>query len=98
MYRLGVETFCDRVTLAWAAANRPGAAMQWRALLSLARSWKPPTLPLSGEEVTAAGVPHGPMVGAVLREVEAWWVDSDFTLDKLSIIERLKSVVQGMVY
>lgn len=98
VYRLGVETFCDRVTLAWAGANRPGAAMQWRALLSLARSWKPPTLPLSGEEVTAAGVPQGPMVGAVLREVEAWWVDSDFTLDKLSIIERLKSVVQGMVY
>ena len=72
--------------------------MQWRALLPLARGWTAPTLPLNGEEVAAAGVPKGPMVGAVLREVEAWWVDSDFTLDKLSIIERLKSVVQGMVY
>ena len=98
VYRLGPETFCDRITLAWAGAERQGAAMQWRALLPLARGWTAPTLPLNGEEVAAAGVPKGPMVGAVLREVEAWWVDSDFTLDKLSIIERLKSVVQGMVY
>ena len=98
VYRLGPEAFCDRITLAWAGAERQGAAMQWRALLPLARGWTAPTLPLNGEEVAAAGVPKGPMVGAVLREVEAWWVDSDFTLDKLSIIERLKSVVQGMVY
>jgi hypothetical protein len=33
-----------------------------------------------------------------MREVEAWWVDSDFTLDKLSVVERLKSVVQGMAH
>ena len=98
VYRVGVEAFCDRVTLAWAGAERPGAAIQWRALLPVARGWRPPTLALTGEEVVAAGVPRGPMVGAVLREVEAWWVDSDFTLDKLSIVERLKSVVQGMVH
>lgn len=98
VWRIGAETLCDRVTLAWAGASRPGAAMQWRALLPLARGWRPPTLPLTGEEVVAAGVPHGPMVGAVMREVEAWWVDSDFPLDKLSVVERLKSVVQGMVH
>jgi poly(A) polymerase len=43
-----------------------------------------------------AGVPAGPLVGAVLQEVEAWWIDSDFTEDKLSIVERLKAVAQGM--
>ena len=26
----------------------------------------------------AAGVAEGPLVGEVLREVEAWWVESDF--------------------
>ncbi len=97
VWRTGVEAFCDRATLAWAGASRPGAGIQWRALLPLARGWTRPTLPLSGEEVVAAGVPRGPMVGAVMREVETWWVDSDFTLDKLSVVERLKSVVQGMV-
>jgi len=38
------------------------------------------------------------MVGAVLREVESWWVDNDFLQDKLSVVERLKAVVQGMTY
>jgi poly(A) polymerase len=46
----------------------------------------------------AAGVPHGPMVGKVLAEVEAWWADNDFPADKLSLIERLKAVAQGMAY
>ncbi len=98
VYRLGAETFCDRATLAWAASDRPAAAIQWRALLPMARGWPRPALPLTGEEVTAAGVPRGPAVGQVLREVEAWWIDNDFTLDKLSVVERLKSVVQGMIY
>jgi poly(A) polymerase len=37
-------------------------------------------------------------VGAVLREVEAWWIDNDFVSDKLSVIEALKAVAQGMAY
>ncbi len=97
VYRLGTQTFCDRVMLAWSRSKRPAAAIQWRALLPVAQSWTVPRLPLSGNEVERAGVPKGPMVGAVLREVETWWIDTDFPGDKLSIIERLKSVVQGMV-
>jgi poly(A) polymerase len=98
VYRIGAQAFCDRATLAWAAGGRAAAAIQWRALLPMAQSWPKPTLPLTGEEVVAAGVPRGPLVGAVLREVEAWWIDNDFTTDKLSIIERLKAVAQGMAY
>jgi poly(A) polymerase len=98
VYRLGVQTFCDRVLLAWAASDRPAAGTQWRALIPMARTWTRPSLPLTGDEVAAAGVPRGPMIGAVLREVEAWWIDNDFPSDKLSVVERLKSVVQGMVY
>ncbi len=98
VYRLGAEALCDRVTLAWAASDRPAATTQWRALLPTARSWSPPRFPLTGEEVMAAGVPEGQLVGAVMREVEAWWVESDFPDDKLALIERLKSVAQGMAY
>ena len=97
VYRIGAQPFCDRVLLAWAGSPRP-AAGQWRALLPIARSWRRPALPLTGDEVMAAGVPKGPLVGAVLREVEAWWIDNDFQADKLSVVERLKAVAQGMVY
>jgi len=98
VYRLGVEPFCDRATLAWAASGRPAATTQWRAQLPTAQSWTPPRFPLTGEEVMAAGVAKGPLVGEVLREVEAWWVENDFPDDKLALIERLKAVAQGMAY
>jgi poly(A) polymerase len=98
VYRLGAQALCDRVTLSWAASGRPAATTQWRALLPTALSWTPPRFPLSGEEVMAAGVPEGPLVGEVMREVEAWWVENDFPSDKLALIERLKSVAQGMAY
>ena len=98
VWALDAEVFCDRVMLAWAGSDRPAATTQWRALLPMARSWPRPTFPLSGAEVIAAGVPAGPLVGAVLSEVETWWIDADFTDDKLSVIERLKAVAQGMAY
>jgi poly(A) polymerase len=97
VYKLGAETFRDRLMLAWAQAEHAGAMMQWRALLPIAQTWPRPELPLSGDEVMAAGAPQGPAVGEVLREVEDWWIDQDFPADKLGLIERLKAVVQGMV-
>jgi poly(A) polymerase len=95
LYRLGAEAFRDRVMLAWAEAG-VSKASQWRALIAHANMWKRPKLPLSGDDVLAAGVPAGPKVGEVMREVEEWWIDSDFPDDRLSIIERLKAVAQGL--
>ncbi len=98
IWRLGAAPLHDRVMLDWAASDRPAATTQWRALLPMIDSWPRPSFPLSGQEVHAAGVPAGPMVGKVMREVETWWIDNDFTTDKLSLIERLKAVAQGMTY
>jgi poly(A) polymerase len=95
IYKLGNQAFCDRVMLALAGVGGE-KAQQWRALVTHGRMWTPPKLPLSGDEVMAAGVPAGPKVGVVLREVEDWWIDADFPDDKLSVIERLKAVAQGM--
>ncbi len=95
IYRIGNDAFRDRVMLAWAGAGGE-KAQAWRALVAHAQMWTPPKLPLSGDEVLAAGVPAGPKVGAVMREVEDWWIDADFPDDKLSVIERLKAVAQGM--
>ncbi|HEY5288692.1 MAG TPA: CCA tRNA nucleotidyltransferase [Caulobacteraceae bacterium] len=94
VYRLGADAFRDKAMLAWAGGG--GAAMQWRALLPMAQSCPRSTLPLTGEDVMAAGIPEGPLVGMVLAEVESWWIDNDFPSDKLSLIERLKAVAQGM--
>ena len=98
VWRVGADALRDRVMLTWASSTRPAAATQWRALLPMIDSWPRPDFPLSGDEVQAAGVAPGPLVGKVMREVEAWWIDNDFTDDKLSMIERLKAVAQGMAY
>ncbi len=98
IYRLGAKTFQDRVKLNWAASNRPVTSPQWRMLLVYADTWSPPPFPLDGGEIMAAGVPQGPLIGQVRREVEDWWLDLDFTDDKMAVLERLKAVVQGLAY
>ncbi|MDX2276819.1 MAG: CCA tRNA nucleotidyltransferase [Hyphomonadaceae bacterium] len=94
LYLLGAETFHDRIMLQW--AEKGGNAAQWRALTAHALMWARPKLPLTGDDVMKAGVPAGPKVGEVMRELEAWWIDADFPDDKLAIIERLKAVAQGL--
>jgi len=98
LYRLGSARFKDRVFLRWAEDPKESNAIQWRALLALADAWQRPKFPLTGENVKAAGVPEGPLIGRILAEVEEWWIDSDFIDDEFSLAERLKAVVQAMAY
>lgn len=98
VYRLGPQTFRDRVKLLWAADPRAATTPQWRGLLMLGGTWTAPAMPVTGDQVIAAGVPKGPLVGRVLKEVEDWWVDQDFMDDPLAAVERLKAVAQGIAY
>lgn len=98
LYLMGVQCFKDRVMLGWATDKKGANAMQWRALLAIADSWERPKFVLDGSMMKAAGVPEGPEMGRVYKEVEEWWVDAGFIEDEFSIIERLKAVVQATVY
>jgi poly(A) polymerase len=98
LYLMGVELFKDRVMLGWAEDRKGHNTFQWRAMLAMADSWVRPDFPLTGQMIMAAGVPEGPEIGRVRREVEEWWIDADFTDDEFSIIERLKAIVQATVY
>jgi poly(A) polymerase len=98
LYGLGTARLRDRILLRWAEDPKPSNAIQWRALLALADAWTRPQFPLTGRDVMAAGVPEGPLVGRILADVEAWWIDSDFTRDEFSLAERLKAVVQATAF
>ena len=98
VYRLGPLTFRDRAKLAWARADRTAVTPQWRGMIALGEGWTAPKFPLTGDDVVTAGVPKGPMVGEVLREIEDWWIDHDFIDDPMSAVEKLKSIAQGMAY
>ena len=98
VYRLGPKVFRDRAKLAWARADRTAVTPQWRGMIALGEGWTAPKFPLTGDDVVTAGVPKGPMVGEVLREVEEWWIDHDFIDDPMSAVEKLKSIAQGMAF
>ncbi|MBS0295570.1 MAG: CCA tRNA nucleotidyltransferase [Proteobacteria bacterium] len=76
IYQLGTSAFEDRVRRAWAEA--PARSDAAKALLGLAKAWPKPRFPLGGADVMALGVPAGPRLGMLLREVETWWIAHDF--------------------
>ncbi|NEX93163.1 CCA tRNA nucleotidyltransferase [Caulobacter sp. 17J65-9] len=90
IYRLGTRTFTDRVKRAWAESPQDSRPAQ--ALLDLAASWNAPRFPLGGADAKAAGVPHGPAVGRLLRQTEDWWVEHDFPEDGAR--ERLEALAR----
>jgi poly(A) polymerase len=90
LYRLGARAFRDRLKRAW--AGRPEAAPAARALLDYAERWSAPRFPLRGADVLAAGVPLGPEVGRLLREIEAWWIEHDFPDE--GALEQLRALVK----
>ena len=97
-YRMTPKIMRDAAMLRWAGdARRTQNTVQWRALLPMIESWKPPRLPLDGHHARLAGVPDGPKIGEVLREVEEWWIDADFIMDEYALLERMKAIVQATI-
>lgn len=58
----------------------------------LIKSWLPPEFPLSGDDVMAAGVPKGPRVGEILRQVEEWWLEQDMTPDRDACLKQIEEL------
>jgi poly(A) polymerase len=92
IYRRGGQAFRDRAKLNWAAAGG-GEEEAWRRLLTIAQGWTPPTLPVGGADVLAAGASKGPKVGETLRALEAWWIAGDFTADRAAALARLRELL-----
>jgi poly(A) polymerase/tRNA nucleotidyltransferase (CCA-adding enzyme) len=58
-----------------------GGGAAWGWLRERLRSLPVPVFPLEGRDVVALGVPPGPRVGELLREVRAWWLDGGCVAD-----------------
>jgi poly(A) polymerase len=76
LYRLGAATW-RRLCLALYAVA-PSQREVARRLIELPARWTVPTMPLRGADILARGVQPGPLIGAILAEVEAWWMANDF--------------------
>ena len=99
--KVGADEFRDLVLVAWAARRsftaRPDAAESehWNGLLDAARDWVPVELPVKGRDLLEMGVAHGPRIGQILAEVEAWWEESDYRPDRSQCLDRLRQLVAG---
>lgn len=93
LHRLGAERYADLVRIAAAEADGdPRAALA--EALAAPSSWKPRRLPVDGDDILALGVPAGPRVGAILRELEAWWVERDFAPDRAACLAEARRLVE----
>ena len=84
LYRHGRDVIRDNLLLAWAkqGVSAPG----WGRLIADTDTYVRPVMPVSGEDVMAAGVATGPAVGVAIRKLEAAWVESDFNASRETLL------------
>jgi poly(A) polymerase len=87
LYRLGAETFRDRVLIA--AAH--GESEDILTALALPDHWPRPQFPIKGKDLMACGFQPGPELGATLRRLEERWIASDFTLTYAELLALAKN-------
>lgn len=93
LYRLGSEVFRDAVALSVADGRAEPDDAAWGDLYRLPDRWRVPAFPLGGRDVLGEGAPRGPSVGALLRAVEAWWIEQDFAPDAAALKARLQQMI-----
>jgi poly(A) polymerase len=71
----------DRQTLIGRTWLVGGSAPGWPELRARLAALPRPVFPLEGRDVLALGLPEGPRVGALLRELRTWWLKGGCVAD-----------------
>jgi poly(A) polymerase len=85
LYRLGEDSYRNRLMLAWARAGGDADGQPWRDLATLPQRWSAPKFPLKAADFLARGVAQGPALGHVLTLGEDAWLAADFPLDDAAL-------------
>ena len=93
LYRDGAAAYRDGVLLAAAWSGAAPQSARWRGLFTLPERWTAPRFPISGRDVVGEGAQPSPAVGALLRDLEAWWIEHDFQPDEKALRRRLQEVM-----
>ncbi len=78
LFTAGRQCTVDAVTLAHAESGAPADAVAWQQAFRQAGTTPVPNLPVSGADVMARGIRSGPVVGAVLKHLQARWIRAGF--------------------
>src|SRR5262249_8288036 len=92
-YRLSAEAFRDRALLAWAGdAAAPASDTAWRDLVASA-DWEPPDFPIRAQDALKLGAVPGPALGDLMRAMERWWIEGDFTAGRAACLAELSKTL-----
>jgi poly(A) polymerase len=67
----------------------------WLRAYEIVRDWPRPELPIRGRDVSDLGVPAGPEIGRLLKDLEAWWIAGDFAADREHGLAELRRRIGG---
>lgn len=103
LYRRGKEGIIARLKLSLASARRKSETdpaflaetASFQRLLARAEKWQRPVFPLNGADVLKAGVAPGPQVGELLSQLENFWVERNFSVDRATLVARLETLVRA---
>jgi len=85
LYKLGPQSFADRVLVAWSRSDAAASDKAWRALADLPQHWTAPVFALKAADFTKRGIAAGPTLGAALRAAEEAWIAADFPADSTKL-------------
>ena len=89
LYDAEPDWVLDAALLANVRTGRP----KMQSLVALQRflpSWREPRFPLSGADLAARGIPPGPEMGKLLKQVEEWWVAEGLTKGRDECLAELR--------
>jgi poly(A) polymerase len=87
LYRHGLEASVQAVLLALASGRVPAAALR---LLPRLRAAPRPVFPVSGADLIALGVSAGPRMGAILADLERWWLEQNCAPNRTALLARVQ--------
>ena len=91
LYLDGQEAALDRLLIDAADMNAPASAEHVRRILT----FTPVTLPVTGQDALDLGISPGPIVGQLIKRLEAWWVERDFQPSREECLWELSHMIQA---
>lgn len=91
LYQDGSGAALDRLLLDAAEMNAPASAGHVHRILC----YEPAVLPISGQDALDLGVGPGPLVGQLIRRVEAWWIERDFQPTREDCLWQLSHAIKA---
>ncbi len=89
LYAMGETCWRDAVHLAWAKSRASIVDPKWKRLLNLPKNWAAPQFPIAGHDLKARGIAPGPQMGQILRDLEDWWIATDFKATPEQLLARI---------